>query len=209
MRPGLVFFALALLHAPTTRALYEDQAGKVDWYRQQIGAAKLALFHAAGQQRLALVATEPGVIAGIDLRNGNVAWRQVLPKGESVTALRPYGKGLLSLSVSPRGAFVRLWGMMGGLIWDAHVPATRALESDTPSPSLAISGSSVAVAWQSTIRALHGGTGELAWETSHDGTQLVALVPPPAGGGGSTVAAAHRQRCAKLDSANDLRHPGA
>ena len=38
-------------------------------------AITTALFHSAGQQRLALVATEPGVVAGIDLRTGGVAWR--------------------------------------------------------------------------------------------------------------------------------------
>ena len=40
------------------------------------------------------------MVAGLDLRTGNIAWRQVLPVGESVAILRAHGKGLLSVSVA-------------------------------------------------------------------------------------------------------------
>jgi len=200
---------LALASGPAL-ALYEDQAGKVDWcaascdpvhgsvqrvalslthlcarrsridrYRQQIGEAKHALFHATGQQRLALVATEPGVLAGIDLRNGQIAWRQVLPAGEQVTSISQHGKGLLSVSVAAGGAFVRLWSSMGGLVWDAHVPVQLTPGVDSPAPSIASAGSSVIVGWQKALRAFHSGTGELLWEIdSREGSQLAALVEP-------------------------------
>jgi outer membrane protein assembly factor BamB len=164
--------ALSLTHLCARRS-------RIDRYRQQIGEAKHALFHATGQQRLALVATEPGVLAGIDLRNGQIAWRQVLPAGEQVTSISQHGKGLLSVSVAAGGAFVRLWSSMGGLVWDAHVPVQLTPGVDSPAPSIASAGSSVIVGWQKALRAFHSGTGELLWEIdSREGSQLAALVEP-------------------------------
>lgn len=158
-------------------------------YRQQIGEAKHALFHATGQQRLALVATEPGVLAGIDLRNGQIAWRQVLPAGELVTSISQQGKGLLSVSVAAGGAFVRLWSSMGGLVWDAHMPVQLTPGVDSPAPSIASAGSSVIVGWQKALRAFHSGTGELLWEIdSREGSQLAALVEPKPAESTSTAA---------------------
>ena len=141
---------------------------------------KHAHFHASGPQRIALVASEPGVVAGIDLRDGNIAWRQVLPEGEAVAVLQTHGKGLVSVSVSPTGAYVRLWGIMGALVWDAHIAAVLSPDSDVPPPTVVSSGSHVVVAWQSSVRAFHGSTGELVWEkAAREGSQLAGLVQPP------------------------------
>ena len=52
--------SVLLLGLASVRGLYEDQVGRVDWYRQHIGRATHVRFHSAGQQRLALVATEQG-----------------------------------------------------------------------------------------------------------------------------------------------------
>ena len=49
--------ALVAIFAATASCLYEDQAGKVDWFRKNIGGVTHAAFHASGAQRLALVAT--------------------------------------------------------------------------------------------------------------------------------------------------------
>jgi len=162
---------------PMAMGLFEDQAGKLDWYRQQIGMTRHALFQSAGQQRLALVATESGVIAGIDLRNGQISWRQVLPDGETVTSLFQHGRGLVSVSVSMAGAHVRLWGSMGGLLWDAHIPRLRA-NVGSPSPSFAIMGNNIVVSWQSNVHAFYGATGEVVWRVERDATQHVAIVQP-------------------------------
>lgn len=57
-------------------ALFEDQAGKIDWYRGNVGHVTASVFHSSGQQRVAVVSTEQGVLAGIDLRSGTTLWRQ-------------------------------------------------------------------------------------------------------------------------------------
>ena len=184
-----LFACLVLSLLPAARGLFEDQAGKVDWYRQHVGRVRHALFHSAGSQRLALVATEPGVIAGLDLRTGGVAWRSVLGAGEEVALLQAQGKALLSLSVGESGAFVRLWGMLGGLTWDAHLPrvATPAATATAP-PDAIVAGGMVVVCWQSTVKAFHLGTGELLWEKTFDGSQLITLVTPPSAAATSTAA---------------------
>lgn len=130
-------------------------------YRQQLGLPKHAAFHSSGQQRLALVATEPGVVAGLDLRTGQIAWRSVLPAGETVSVLQAQGKSLLSVTVGRTGAFVRLWGMLGGLMWDAHIPG--AAEAGAPPPEAIFSGNTVVVSWLTTVQAFHGSTGEILW----------------------------------------------
>ena len=191
-RPNMrLIYAVLLLFAlffTLTTGLYEDQAGRVDWYRQQVGRVRRALFHSAGQQRLALVATEPGVVAGIDLRTGGVAWRSVLGPAESIALLQPHGKSLLSVSVGPTGAFVRMWSMLGGLTWDAHV-ARVATAAEAVPPDAIVAGGMVLVCWQSAVAAFHLGTGELLWEWSADGAQLVTLLTPGSAAPTSTAAA--------------------
>ena len=153
--------------------------------------ARHAIFHSAGQQRLALVATEPGVLAGLDLRNGNIVWRQVLPDGETVQEITQYGKGLLSVSNSSTGAYLRLWGPLGGMLWDAHVPIQFVAGTRSPPPSVAVSGSAVVMAWQSDLHAFHGGTGELLWRASapRAGAQMLSLIDPASMQQGGSIAA--------------------
>ena len=187
-RMSHLFATLVLSLLLAASGLFEDQAGKVDWYRQHVGRVRHALFHSAGQQRLALVATEPGVIAGLDLRTGGVSWRSVLGAGEEVALLQPQGKALLSVSVGASGAYVRLWGMLGGLTWDAHVPRVATPAATVAPPDAIVSGGMVVVCWQSTVKAFHLGTGELLWEKAFDGSQLITLVNPPSAAATSTAA---------------------
>lgn len=148
-------------------------------YRQHVGKVVHAHFHVAGQQQLALVATESGVIAGLDLRTGGIAWRNLLAVGERVVLLQPHGKMLLSVSVSIAGAFVRLWGTLGGLAWDAHIPRMVSPAAALP-PDAIVAGGVVFVCWQSGVRALHFGSGELLWEwDAHEGVRLASLLSPP------------------------------
>ena len=69
-----VAFALLALAPP---ALFEDQAGKFDWARENVGSVGAAVFRSVGSQRLAVVASEAAV-AGIDLRTGGTAWRRTM-----------------------------------------------------------------------------------------------------------------------------------
>ena len=151
-----------LLLLQPTAAMFEDQADTTDWYRQNLGRATHALFHSANTQRLAIIATESSVLAALDLRSGSIAWRQVLPVGESVTALQTNGRVLLSLSSTPSGAFVRLWSMQGALLWDALLPPMAGV-TDPPPPDALFTGPGLVVTWCESVTAFDYAAGDVVW----------------------------------------------
>ena len=166
-------------------AMFEDQADKIDWCRQNIGRATSALFHSTGNQRLAIVSTEQAVLAALDLRTGAVAWRQVLPDGENVTAIQNNGRALLSLSTATAGAYVRLWSLQGALLWDALIPAKEGKASVAPE-AVFIAGS-VVVAWGDSVTAFEYGGGDVTWRwhatSGNEDVQLSRLLLQPAAEG--------------------------
>ena len=94
--------------------------------------------------------------------------------------MQPYGKSLLTVSFGARGALVRLWSMTGGVTWDAHIPAVGASGAGAAPPAALITGGAIVVAWQSTVRAFHAGSGELLWKWAQDGATMLALLTPSA-----------------------------
>lgn len=87
--------ALLLCLPGTVHSLYEEQAGQYDWHLRLLGRASKAVFAPRGRPRV-YVATEEGVLASLNARDGSIVWRQVLPEGDS----------LLQLAVSPKPAAV-------------------------------------------------------------------------------------------------------
>ena len=171
--------ALVAIFAATASCLYEDQAGKVDWFRKNIGGVTHAAFHASGQQRLALVATSQSVVAALDLRSGELVWRQVLPPDETIKAFAQHGKVLVSVGVAGRGAFVRVWSTQGALIWDALLPGPAA-SADAIDASVV--GASVVVAWGGVVTALDVNSGAVQWKedfTAKGSTVELSLVLAP------------------------------
>jgi outer membrane protein assembly factor BamB len=67
--------ALAML-SPSSALITEQQLGAVDWHRQYLGRVTDAVFAPANRPRV-YVASEPGAIAALNLRNGSIVWRQV------------------------------------------------------------------------------------------------------------------------------------
>ena len=171
--------ALVAIFAATASCLYEDQAGKVDWFRKNIGGVTHAAFHASGAQRLALVATSQSVVAALDLRSGELVWRQVLPPDETIKAFAQHGKVLVSVGVAGRGAFVRVWSTQGALIWDALLPGPAA-SADAIDASVV--GASVVVAWGGVVTALDVNSGAVQWKedfTAKGSTVELSLVLAP------------------------------
>ena len=154
--------SLLLLLLQPSAAMFEDQADNIDWYRQNLGRAAHAPFLSASTQRLAIIATESSVLAALDLRSGGIAWRQVLPEGENVTALQTNGQVLLSLSSTPESAFVRLWSLQGALLWDALLPSTAGAKAVLP-PDALFAGPGVVVAWGGSVTAFDFAVGDVAW----------------------------------------------
>jgi hypothetical protein len=70
-----VALCLILLLAVGANALYEEQAGQIDWYKDQLGAVKFALYPNASSGRLrgtVLVGTQSGVVALLKLKTGSI-----------------------------------------------------------------------------------------------------------------------------------------
>lgn len=128
---------------------------------QHIGKVTHSIFHSTGPHRLALVATEQSVLAGVDLRHGTIVWRQVLRADEKISGFQQHGKVLLSLGIAPGRLFIRLWSTQGSLVWDAQLLGSA--EESIPAPTAAFVGSSIVVAWKSTVVAFHGTTGAQLW----------------------------------------------
>ncbi|XP_059808019.1 ER membrane protein complex subunit 1 [Hypanus sabinus] len=113
-----VWFFLALFEF--SAAIYEDQVGKFDWRRQYVGKPRFAYFDTPTQSAKKLVVvTENNVIASLNLRTGEIFWRQVDKEGPegNVDQLLFYGQD--AVTVSGGGRLLRSWDTnIGGLNWE-------------------------------------------------------------------------------------------
>lgn len=79
---GLLVAAVLCLIS-CTAAIYEDQAGTFDWYKQFVGRP-ISVTHIPGRGR-AIVATEQNLLASVDTHSGSVAWRRPYTEQDSLT----------------------------------------------------------------------------------------------------------------------------
>lgn len=153
---------LGALLCRSAGALFEDQAGKIDWGRQNIGRVTSAVFHSSGSQRLSIVATEAGAVAGIDIRTGEASWRRLLPEGDSVSELISSNTGVVSVGLAwregGRVGSVRMWSPLGGLLWDAVSD-----EAGERPPAVAVGDKAMYFGSGATVIALHAATGKELW----------------------------------------------
>eukprot|EP00955_Chlamydomonas_euryale_P098597 365157-Chlamydomonas_euryale.AAC.23 len=139
--------ALALLLAslaPSAHALYQDLAGTFDWHLANVGPITCGGLH--GSKPRAFVGSTQDVVASLQLRDGSIAWRRVLPeKLDDVVVLEDPA---LVLSVSGSGSRVRAWDQGdAGMRWEAFIggPANAvavASSGDATEAKLAVGKSS-------------------------------------------------------------------
>ncbi|KAK9816030.1 hypothetical protein WJX74_010737, partial [Apatococcus lobatus] len=178
---GLVLF----LHWIQVQAIFEDQAGQNDWYQQHIGGVSFAEFAFRSRERVFL-ATEANVVSSLDLRDGSIAWRQVLVESDTVKALAllPKPPAVATLSASgPSEEYLRLWQAHdGGLLWERLVEGLHSEQTSataaaaaavTAKPALLVlpdvtgdGASELAVFAQRQLQVLSGSSGEVLWKTS-------------------------------------------
>jgi PQQ enzyme repeat len=72
------FLLLAVLVASPAVSILQEHQGRYDWHRQLVGKVSSAVFAPGNRPRL-YVATAHGVLAALNLRDGEVLWRQVQP----------------------------------------------------------------------------------------------------------------------------------
>ena len=73
---ALAALALVSVIGTCSGLITEQQLGAVDWHRQFVGRVTHAVFAHANRPRV-YVASEAGVLAALNLRNGAILWRQV------------------------------------------------------------------------------------------------------------------------------------
>ncbi|CAI5492903.1 unnamed protein product [Closterium sp. Naga37s-1] len=124
----LLVVAMAVLCAGVARVsgLYEDQVGTYDWVQPRIGGVRFAAFLTSSQRKRVLVGTDRNVIAALNLRTGDVAWRRVLGDKDTLHALDMGGRYLVTLS-GTEAAAVRAWAVPDGtLAWENMLPLPAA-----------------------------------------------------------------------------------
>ncbi|XP_018323035.1 ER membrane protein complex subunit 1 [Agrilus planipennis] len=118
----LLEFLIFLLFFNKTFALYEDQVDKFDWKQSYIGKIEFANLDSL---KKIIVATEENVIASLNLKNGQIVWRQVLENPlEHRIKLLHVQKEAVSVSGDGHNWFVRGWDLSSGTLlreWTIHL----------------------------------------------------------------------------------------
>ena len=98
--------------------LYEEQAGLYDWHRENVGKITHAEFALRNKPRV-FVGTEAGVVGSLNLKDGTLAWRQVLADPEGVDAFVILQKPAAVVTLTGNGSSLRAWSAAdGGLLWE-------------------------------------------------------------------------------------------
>ncbi|CAM9180241.1 unnamed protein product [Phaeothamnion confervicola] len=194
--------AMALLAAAVcvpwaAKALYEDQAGKLDFHIENVGRVNRAEFD--GDKLF--VGTDSSVVALLDATSGSLSWRRVLPPQDAVDVILPLQRYLLTLSGG--GRHVHLWnGADGALVWDTVLPAAPAETAAAPIAAAFGGGAEAYLLAGGAIHVVHWGKGtlletfapnpatdaELAVLVGADTTIIVTDVRPHPEGGGAVAA---------------------
>lgn len=170
-----------LMGLPGIYGLFEDQVGMYDWHQQYIGRVKLAEFQTQTQRKRVFVATELNVLAALNLRTGQIAWRRVLGDNDAIDAMKIFGKYVVTLSGG--GRLLRGWSVADGVLqWDATVlplPPPLDLSLDgvgdfhiVPTGTENSATFDVVLLSGGRVYRISGTTGELLWEGQVLATKL-------------------------------------
>lgn len=115
----LVLLLLPTLLAPAcVVAIYEDQAGTFDWYKQYVGRPTSVTF-IPGKERLYLT-TEQQLLASLQTRAGSVAWRRKYSASDPLEKALALQKPAVVIAASRACKHVRAWDASeGGFKWEA------------------------------------------------------------------------------------------
>lgn len=178
MRTALLTASLVVLAGSAT-ALYEDQAGSIDWYRPYVGHVVSAALHRT-KPRL-YFGTEQGVAGALNLRDGTIAFRHLLADGAGPAAVTT------ALLEAPLNVLVSL-GASGSLQgWDTADGALKwAIAMHAPpkpgpthAPLLVVApGASpqIAVLSQTALLTFDAGTGARARSVTLSGSAAGATL---------------------------------
>jgi hypothetical protein len=93
-------------------AIYEDQAGTFDWYKQFIGRPQ-TVFFTPGKERVFLT-TQQNLLTSLQTKAGSVAWRRQYTEQDSLDNVLILQSPALLLAASNGGKTLRAWEAMEG-----------------------------------------------------------------------------------------------
>ncbi|CAI5952941.1 unnamed protein product [Closterium sp. NIES-65] len=192
----LLVLAIAVLCVGVVRVsgLYEDQVGTYDWVQPRIGGVRFAAFLTSSQRKRVLVGTDRNVIAALNLRTGDVAWRRVLGDKDTLHALDMGGRYLVTVS-GTEAAAVRAWAVPDGtLAWETMLPLPAAAaagdvmakfvtipaaDGSSADRVVVLLGSAAAAAAAATeVHCVSAATGEVLWSaTLPSHAHSISLLP--------------------------------
>ncbi|KAJ1734870.1 hypothetical protein LPJ61_000849 [Coemansia biformis] len=151
---GRAALSAALLLGGLAFGLFPDEAGRIDWYRAQIGVPDRLLAHAHNGTTGIYATTEQGVLAAVDADSGELRWRQLL--GEHIGALQLRGGRVLTQSGANESR-VRVWDAhSGSLQWEFVQPPPARRAAGGAAAFVGDSEDVVAVAGDSLVRLAPG-----------------------------------------------------
>lgn len=99
----------------TAIAMFEDQAGAFDWYKQQVGLVERAAFHSVKPR--VCVSTQQSVVGCLNLRDGSPVWRKLADTAASAFTSIDYHNVVVTVS----GGVVRAFDFEGFLKWEQRL----------------------------------------------------------------------------------------
>ncbi|XP_065173919.1 LOW QUALITY PROTEIN: ER membrane protein complex subunit 1-like [Atheta coriaria] len=107
-------FILLLTIVQLSQCLYEDQIGSFDWKKTFIGRLRFAGFDSV---KRVVIATEENALASINLKNGQIVWRQLLesPETHRIEFLQ-VDTEVLTVSGGNNTYYIRTWDLNAGTL---------------------------------------------------------------------------------------------
>ncbi|KAJ1950051.1 hypothetical protein FBU59_000859 [Linderina macrospora] len=165
---SLIHTALALTSLSTLVAgLFPDEAGRIDWYRAQIGAPMQLIPHtnATGSTNIYTV-TDRNVLASLNSQTGDIVWRQVLGDTEPIQTLKLRGSQLLTHS-GFNSSHVRVWDAhSGSLQFDYAKEPLREFQAGSGTAEFLRDGSSVVAVVGDSVVRLDQAKSAPVWQTA-------------------------------------------
>lgn len=159
---ALLLLAAAACLAPVS-AIFEDQAGTYDWYKQYVGRPRDVAF-LPGREQLYL-ASQQNLLASLGGATGSVAWRRKYTQQDALDALVLVPKPPLVAAASNGGKYVRAWDAAeGGFRWEALVfEGPPAAAAGGGGGSSAVGLAAVERGGQAAVAVAAGGTVKVRW----------------------------------------------
>ncbi|CAB4431410.1 unnamed protein product [Rhizophagus irregularis] len=129
------FVILSLvLYAKLVSSIYANQAGVIDWHHQYIGTPKVSFFHKfVSRGAYVLIASDRNVLASINVRSGNIDWRQVFDGNENILAFKGYENTAISVSQRDNDYIVRSWESHSGfMLWENRIKNVGLYKNSNP-----------------------------------------------------------------------------